>query len=117
MILYVLTNEAPKEPATNTLRATSDTYMKWLNDYMTVRCVMRAIINDELSHKFDDVQSEEIIQILNESFSTPKDAERYKTSCTVFNVRMRERASVIDHVLYMIKQIEHPTKFGFSLYE
>ena len=45
-------------------------------------------MNDELNHKFQDAQPEQMIQILNESFDTSKDAERHKTSYAVFNVRM-----------------------------
>ena len=55
--------------------------------------------------------------MLNESFDTPEDAERHKTSYAVFNARMREGASVTDHVLYMIEQIECFSKLDFSLYE
>ena len=116
-IWYVLTDEAPEESAANAPRAMKDTYMKWLNDCTTVHCVMRAAMNDELSRKFEDAQSEKMIQMLNESFGIPEDAERYKTSCTVFNVRMQEGASVTDHVLYMIEQIEHLSKLGFPLHE
>ena len=87
-ILYVLTDQALEEPAANVPHAVRDTYMKWLNDCITVHCVMKAAMNDELGHKFEDVQSEEIIQILNESFGNPEDAKRYKTSCAVFNARM-----------------------------
>ena len=53
--------------------------------------------------------------MLNESFSTLEDAERHKTSCTMFN--MREGASIIDHILYMIEQIEYFSKLDFSLHE
>ena len=74
-------------------------------------------MNDELSCKFEDAQPEEIIQILNESFGTPEDAEKHKIFCAVFNAHMREEASVIDHVLYMIKQIECLRKYGFPLQE
>ena len=56
-ILYVLTDLAPEEPAANAPRAMRDTYMKWLNDRTTMRCVMRVAMNDELSHKFEDAQS------------------------------------------------------------
>ena len=84
---------------------------------MTVRYVMRAAMNDELSHKFEDAQSEEIIQMLNESFGIPKDAERHKTSCIVFNEYMQEGASVTDYVLYMIEQIKYLSKLDFSLHE
>ena len=83
-------------------RRRRDTYMKWLNDRMTMRCMMRVAMNDELSRKFEDVQPEEIIQMLNESFDIPKDAERHKIFCAVFNARMREEILVTDHVLYMI---------------
>ena len=55
--------------------------------------------------------------MLNESFGTSEDAERYKTFCTVFNAHMREETSVTDHVLYMIEQIECLSKLGFLLHE
>ena len=74
-------------------------------------------MNNELRYKFEDAQLEEIIQILNESFGTPEDAEGHKTSYTVFNAHMREETSVIDHVLYMIEQLECLSKFDFPLYE
>ena len=60
-IWYVLTNQAPEEPATNAPRAARDTYIKWLNDRTTVRCMMRAAMNNELSRKFEDAQLEEMI--------------------------------------------------------
>ena len=53
-ILYVLTDQAPEESIVNALRAARDTYTKWLNDRTTVRCMMRAAMNDELSRKFED---------------------------------------------------------------
>ena len=57
------------------------------------------------------------MQILNESFGTSNDVERYKTSCAIFNARMREGATVIDHVLYMIEMIECLSKLDFFLHE
>ena len=53
-ILYVLMDQASEEPAVNAPRTARDTYMKWLNDCMTVHCVMRAAMNDELSCKLED---------------------------------------------------------------
>ena len=58
-----------------------------------------------------------MLQVLRESFSTLDDVERYKTSCIIFNARIREGASVIDHVFYMIEQIEKLSKLGFFLHE
>ena len=100
----MFTDLAPEEPTANTPHAVRDTYMKWLNDHTTMHFIMRAAINNELNHKFKDVQSEKMIQLLNEFFSTPKDAERNKISCIVFNARMRG-ALVTDYVLYMIEQM------------
>ena len=74
-------------------------------------------MNNVLSRKFEDAQPEEMIQILNESFDILEDAERHKTSCAVFNARIREEASVTDHVLYMIDQIEYLSKLDFPLHE
>ena len=116
-ILYILTDQALEEPAANAPHATRDTYMKWLNDHTTVRCVMRIAMNDKLNHIFENVQLEKIIQMLSESFDTLEDAERPKTSYAVFNACMREEASVTDHILYMIEQIECLNKLNFPLHE
>ena len=74
-------------------------------------------MNDEFSCKFKKARSEEMLKVLNDSFDTPNDVERHKTSYTIFNVRMREGVSVTDYVLYMIKQIKHLSKLGFFLHE
>ena len=74
-------------------------------------------MNDEFSQKFEEAQPEKILQVLRDSFGTPDDVEWHKASCIIFNARMREGASVIDHVLYMIEQIEKLSKLGFSLHE
>ena len=44
-----------------------------------------------------------MLKLLRESFGTPDDVERHKTSCAIFNAPMREGASITDHILYMIK--------------
>ena len=59
----------------------------------------------------------DIIQVLKDFFGIPDDVERYKMSCAIFNTKMREGAAVTDHVMYMIKMIEHLGKLGFSLHE
>ena len=74
-------------------------------------------MNDELSRKFEDAQPEKMIQILNESFGTFKDAKRHKIFCIIFDARMREGASVTNHVLYMIEQIECLSTLSFSLHD
>ena len=82
-----------------------------------VRCIMRASMNDEFSRKFEEAQPEKMLQVLRDSFGTPDDIERHKISCIIFNIQMRESASVTDHVLYIIKQIEKLSKLGFPLHE
>ena len=62
-----------------------------------VRCIMQVAMNDEFSHKFEEAQPEEMLKMLNDSFGTPGNVEQHKTSCAIFNVRMREGASVIDY--------------------
>ena len=42
-----------------------------------------------------------------DSFGTPDDVERHKTSCAIFNAQMSDGALVTDHVLYMIEMIKH----------
>ena len=58
-----------------------------------------------------------MLKVLNEFFSAPNDVEQHMTSCVIFNAWMREGASVTNHVLYMIEQIEHLSKLDFFLHE
>ena len=115
-MFYVIMDSAPEEPTPNARGVVQNTYLKWLNDRTTVRCIMRASMNDEFSRKFEEAQPEKILQVLKDSFGTPNDIERHKTSCTIFNTRMREGASITDHVLYMIEQIEKLSKLSFPLH-
>ena len=78
---------------------------------------MLAAMNDEFSHKFEDAQLEKMLQVLNESFGIPDDIERHKTNYAIFNARIREGASITNHVLYMIESIECLSKLGFFLHE
>ena len=55
-IFYVITGPAPKEPAPNAHSAVRDTYQKWLNDQVIVRCIMRMAMNNKFSRKFEDAQ-------------------------------------------------------------
>ena len=60
-----------------------------------------------------------MLQMLNwnESLGTPQDVERHEISCAIFNAQMREEASVIDYILYMIELIERLSKLEFFLHE
>ena len=84
-ILYVVMDPAPEELATNARGMIRDTYQKWLNDRTTVRCIMLAAMNNEFSRRFQNVQPQEMLQMLNDSFGTPDDVERHKISCAIFN--------------------------------
>ena len=116
-IRYVVTDSAPEEPAPNARGTVRDTYQKWVNDCTIVRCIMLAAMNDEFSRRFENAQPQEMLQMLNDSFGMPDDVERHKTSCSIFNARMRDGASVTDHVLYMIEMIERLSKLNFPLHE
>ena len=76
---------------------------------------MLVAMNEEFSRRFENAQPQKMLQMLNDSFGMPDDIERYKISCAIFNARMRDGTSVIDHVLYMIEMIECLSKLGFSL--
>ena len=89
-ILYVIIDPIPMEPDLNVCSSIRDTYQKWLNDQTTIRYIMLEGMKDELSHRFESTQLEEIIQVLSDSFGIPDDIERYKTSCAIFNAWMRE---------------------------
>ena len=116
-ILYMIMDSAPEGPTPNAWGTIWDTYLKWLNDHTMIRCIMQASMNNRFSQKFEEAQPEEMLQVLRDFFGTPDDVEWHKISCTIFNVRMREGASVTDHVLYMIEQIEKLSKLNFPLHE
>ena len=78
---------------------------------------MLVAMNDEFSRRFENVQPQEMLQMLNDSFGTPNDVKRHKTSYAIFNAQMRDGALITDHVLYMIEMIEHLSKLGFPLHE
>ena len=48
-----------------------------------VRCIMLATMNDEFSHRFENAQPKEMIQVLNKSFGIPNNVERHKKSYAV----------------------------------
>ncbi|AFO47549.1 hypothetical protein T1E_1698 [Pseudomonas putida DOT-T1E] len=37
-----------------------------------------AAMNDEFSHRFENAQPQEVLQLLNDSFGMPDDVERHK---------------------------------------
>ena len=80
-------------------------------------CIMLAAISDEFSHRFEMAQPKDMLQVLKDAFGTSDDVKRHKTSCAIFNAKMRDGASVTDHVLYMIELMERLSKLGFSLHE
>ena len=57
-IRYVLIDPTSEEPVPNAHSAVRDTYQNWLNDRTMIRCIMRAVMNDEFSHKFENAQTE-----------------------------------------------------------
>ena len=54
---------------------------------------------------------------MKESFDTPDDVEWYKVSYAIYNSKMPNGDSVIDHVLYMIKMIERLGKLECPLHD
>ena len=115
--MYILIDPTSEEPAPNAHSVVRDTYQKYLNDRTTVRCIMLVAMSDEFSHRFENAQSRDMLQMLNESFCTLNDIERHKISCAIFNAQMREEASITDRVLYIIELIECLSKLGFFLHE
>ena len=47
----------------------------------------------------------------------PDDVERHRISCAIFNTKLYKGASITDHVLYMIEQMECLAKLGYPLHE
>ena len=56
-ILYVITDPVPKVPLASTRGSIRDTYLKWVSDRTTVRCLILAAMNDEFNRKFEEAQA------------------------------------------------------------
>ena len=69
----MIIDSIPKVQASNLDAMMRDAYQKWLNDCMTVCCIMRTTMSDEFSCKFDDAQPKEMLHMLNEFFGTLED--------------------------------------------
>ena len=76
---------------------------------------MLAAMSDEFSCRFETAQPKDMLQVLEDTFGTPDDVERHKTSCAIFNAKIRDGVSITDHVLYMIELMERLSKLGFPL--
>ena len=113
----MIMDPALEEPAINAHGTVRDTYQKWLSDRTTVCCTMLAAMSDEFSCRFETAQRKDMLQVLEDAFGTPNDVERHKTSCAIFNAKIRDVASVTNHVLYMIELMERLSKLGFPLHE
>ena len=50
----VIMDPAPEESTVNACSTVRDTYQKWLNDRIAVHYIMRIVMNDEFSHKYED---------------------------------------------------------------
>ena len=83
----------------------------------TVCYIMLAAMSNEFSYKFEMAQPKDMLQVLEDAFGTPDDMERHKTSCAIFNAKIRNGASITDHVLYMIELMKRLSKLYFSLHE
>ena len=113
----MITDPVPEESAVNACGTVRDTYQKWLSDRTMVRCIMLTAMSNEFNRKFETAQPKDMLQVLEDVFDTSDDVERHKTSCAIFNTKLREGAAVTDHVIYMIEMIEHLGKLGFPLHE
>ena len=82
-----------------------------------MHCIMLADMSKEFSHRFETAQPKDMLQVLEDTFGTSDDTERHKTSCAIFNAKIRDGASVTDHVLYMIVWMERLSKIDFSLHD
>ena len=61
-----------------------------------VHCIMLAAMSDKFSCRFETTQPNEMLQMLEDSFGTPDDVERHKTSCAIFNARMWDGVYITD---------------------
>ncbi|XP_038896682.1 uncharacterized protein LOC120084942 [Benincasa hispida] len=97
---FVLTEEYPQYPSSNANRTVWDAYDKWIRVNEKARVYILANIYDVLAKKHNRMHTtKEIIESLQGMFEQSSFSLRHDAINYVYNRRMKEGSSVIEHVL------------------
>ncbi|KAJ1381434.1 gag-polypeptide of LTR copia-type [Sesbania bispinosa] len=104
----------PQPEDQNNVEATN-AHKKYLEDYMSTKCLLLASMSSELQRQHEDMEPAEIINHLKKMYGGQSRTARYQVSKNLFKSIMTANAQAGPHVLKMINLIEQLEKSGCRL--
>ncbi|XP_029130838.1 uncharacterized protein LOC114917063 [Cajanus cajan] len=93
----------------------TNAYKKYLEDYMSTKCLLLASMSSELQRQHEDMDQVDIINHLKKMYGGQSRTARFQLSKTLFRSTLTANAEVGPHVLKMISLIEQLEKSGCKL--
>nr|KYP48511.1 Retrovirus-related Pol polyprotein from transposon TNT 1-94 [Cajanus cajan] len=113
-LIDVIDKPAVTQPANGDEQATN-AYKKYLEDYMSTKCLLLASMSSELQRQHEDMDPVDIINHLKKMYGGQSRTARFQLSKTLFRSTLTANAEVGPHVLKMISLIEQLEKSGCKL--
>ena len=112
---YILDSPDPEVIGEDTSEEKRVAHKMWLNDSITVRCIMLASMSNELQRQHEGMEPQSILLNLKELYGEQSRAARYEISKQLFRAWMSEGSLVHTHVLNMIDLITQLDQLGFVM--
>ncbi|XP_019465390.1 PREDICTED: uncharacterized protein LOC109363587 [Lupinus angustifolius] len=100
------------EPINNYDVEAVSAYKKYLEDFMSTKCLILASMSSELQRRHEDMDLIDIIAHLKKMYGAQSRTTKYQLSKTLFRSMFNMNAHVGPHVLNMINLIEQLEKLG-----
>ncbi|XP_020214521.1 uncharacterized protein LOC109798597 [Cajanus cajan] len=113
-LIDVIDKPVVPQPANGDEQATN-AYKKYLEDYMSTKCLLLASMSSELQRQHEDMDPVDIINHLKKMYGGQSRTARFQLSKTLFRSTLTANAEVGPHVLKMISLIEQLEKSGCKL--
>ncbi|KAA0051181.1 gag/pol protein [Cucumis melo var. makuwa] len=100
---FILTEECPQTLASNTNRASRETYDRWIKENEKTHVYILSSMSDVLTKKHESLATaKEIMDSLKGMFGQPEWSLRHEAIKYIYTKRMKEWTSVREHVLDMM---------------
>ena len=93
-LFYILDSLDPEVIEEDAFEEENATHNMWLNDSMTVRCIMLASMSNELQRQHEGMEPQSILLNLKELYGEQSRTARYEVSKQLFHARMSEGSLV-----------------------
>lgn len=113
-LIDVIDKPAKEIPSKDDPEATKD-YQKFLENRLTVECIILASMSSKLQRKHQGMEPSAIIEHLKKMFGAQSRTARYQLSKALFGSKLTVNSPIGPHVLKMIDLIEELEKSACTL--